>query len=120
MPEVKLLYYKRLVYACGTDEDLARLKLPGNPKIMRASFVRPHRRSVRLIFRALRWAFGDHGIVASFTRRWSCAWMVDGTPIGGPSWGPFPTREAALAWEHENVVAHLLRELKEEAARRTL
>jgi hypothetical protein len=117
---VQLVFYKTLVYAVGSDVELARLKVPGDRTIQRAAHVEPAGVLLRGIFRGLRRACGDHGLVANFTRRWPCRWIVNARPIGGPVWGPFSTRESALAWERTQVLDYLLTEIRREAKYLTL
>jgi len=65
----------------------------------RASNVLPCNHLLRAVFRRLRDRYGETGVVAWFTRRWPCKWIVDLTPSGGGFYGPFRHREAAIAFE---------------------
>ena len=112
---ITLFFYRKCVYAAGSELELARLKLPGVARIERATYVEPHRKMLTFVFRVLRKAFGDHGKVANFTRRWPCRWQVDAKPIGGPLYGPFPSRKEAIAFEQEQVMQHLLSAIRREA-----
>lgn len=68
----------------------------------RVGRVEPERLSLRVLFRALRFCFGDEGRVAAATRRWRCLWRADLRLSGGPLLHCFPTRhqavEAELRW----------------------
>ena len=55
----------------------------------RASHVEPATFWLRVAFRFLR-VFGDKTRVAEWTRRWTCEWLVDTRPVGGP----------ILEWHH--------------------
>lgn len=81
----------------------------GHVTTHRASRVEPVSPVLRAAFRALRRAFGDAGRVASWTRRWRCAWRVDLRPSGGPVLAEtWRDRSAAIAaelnWLHARVI----------------
>jgi hypothetical protein len=74
----------------------------------RASHVYPMSLPLRILFRALRGAFGDEGRVSEWTRNWYCLWQVDLSPVGGETYGWFETRKRAIAfeveWLHKNFL----------------
>jgi hypothetical protein len=67
----------------------------------RASHVYPMSLPLRILFRALRGAFGDESRVAQWTRGWKCFWQVDLSPVGGPTRKGFFRRDHAISWEVE-------------------
>lgn len=42
----------------------------------RWSEITPTNPFLFVLFRLLRWLFGEHGKVGAFTRRWSCEWRM--------------------------------------------
>lgn len=71
----------------------------GPARQWRASHVLPVNRFLRRWFCRLRRWFGERGLVAAFTRRWPCQWLVDLGPSGGSVFGPFRRRDAAIRFE---------------------
>lgn len=90
------------------NEDTAVLVTP-ETTIQRASHVEPVSIPLRILFHALRTAFGEYGWVASLTRRWRCLWRVNMAPVGH---GVLPTyyrnRAAAIAAEIEYLNANFI------------
>lgn len=84
---------------CGCVETLGNpLGLPGVSSSTRYSEIVPINRVLRVAFRALRKMFGDHGIVAGFTRRWPCDWQA--TILSTGRTARSNCRETLIAWEH--------------------
>ena len=54
----------------------------GESRTARASHVLPYFLPLRWVFHVLRWAFGEAGRVAAWTRTWKCLWFVDARPAG--------------------------------------
>ena len=104
--------YKVLIHKDGRTEyvdspDLAVLGEGAKGVRRRASRVEPWNPLLRTAFRALRWAFGESGAVAEWTRKWKCFWRVDLRLSGGPVLPvEFADRAAAieeeLKWLREN------------------
>lgn len=69
----------------------------------RASHVVPRSMFLRLAFRLFRLA-GDTGLLAAWTRGWSCDWVVDLSPSGGGLEGPFSCRSEAIDFEQQWLV----------------
>lgn len=65
----------------------------------RASHVLPLDPVLRILFRALRWGFGETGRASGWTRSWKILWYVDLSPSGGPTLGPFRDRAEAIMRE---------------------
>ena len=84
------------------DEALVGLVGDDKATSRRASHVLPTNRVLRVVFRWLRDNCGEKGLVAAFTRRWSCVWQADLSPSNGPVLGPFRVRQdainAEIAW----------------------
>ena len=85
-------------YLCNQHTDGL---FPEAARPRRASHVEPWSLSLKFLFRALRGAFGDDSWAADWTRRWPCRWTVDLSPVGGPSYGLFYSRDAAIEFEIE-------------------
>ena len=51
-------------------------------------------------FYAIRWLCSDESRMAAWTRRWPCQWKV---LIDRKSYGPFPCRDDAIAFEKEEI-----------------
>lgn len=79
---------------CEVQDALSTL---GRATTRRASVVEPVALWRRVAFRLLRWAFGDRGRVAAWTRRWRGQWRVQ--VLDGPSLGTHDTREQAIRAE---------------------
>ena len=84
----------------------ARALAQGAPSRRRVSRVEPARLSLRLLFLAVRAVVSDESRLAAWTRTWQCAWRV--RIFGGPTFGPFGERQAAIDWEITWVERHLL------------
>lgn len=70
----------------------------------RASHVRPYFWPLRWLFCVLRWAFGDEGRIAAWTRTWNCLWYVDASPVGlGRLDGVWRNRSDAIDAEVEAI-----------------
>ena len=81
------------------DEELIPLLSHGQATRTRLSNVVPSGSPWRLrAFQALRWAFGDMGKVASWTRGWRGPWEARMVATGEVL-GPYQTRGEALASE---------------------
>ena len=65
----------------------------------RASNVEPMDLRLRLAFRVLRWALGDDGNIADWTRTWKCSWELDLSPVDGPKIIGFGSRSDAIEYE---------------------
>lgn len=70
----------------------------------RASRVEPAALGRRLVFLALRKAFGDGGRVAAWTRTWRGPWRARMFIRPRPVLGPFPTRQEALVAEAQWLI----------------
>jgi hypothetical protein len=79
--------------------DEGRELVAGPATKTRASHVLPVSRGKRWAFRLLRAAFADTSRVASWCRTWRGLWRVE--VIGGPTFGPFDDRLAAIRAEVE-------------------
>jgi len=70
----------------------------------RASHVEPVCAPLRTLFRAIRRRVRDDSVLATFTRYWPVRWRV--AIVGGPTFGPFWSRRAAIRaeieWLNEN------------------
>lgn len=68
----------------------------------RASHVLPEGWLTRQAFRLIRWALGESGRAAAWTRTWGCRWRAHLSPSNGPTFGPYSERsdaiKAELAW----------------------
>lgn len=73
------------------DDALAPLMEAGTPEVCRASHVEPVQ------------AHDEHG-----TRTGKIVWYADMAPVGGPSLGPFDTRDEALRAERAWLTANHL------------
>ena len=82
--------------------DLSKDFVTKESNVSRASHVEPCNPVLRVVFYTLRYFFGEWGKVGEFTRRWSCLWRVNFSPINGPlvpiEWA---TRESAIEFEVE-------------------
>lgn len=67
----------------------------------RVSHIVPVSWFLWLAFRLLRFAFGDKGRVAAWTRSWGCHWLLDLTPSGGARIKPFMSRAKAVEYEEK-------------------
>jgi len=63
----------------------------------RASHIVPCSLLLRLAFRGLRSLVADESRLASWSRGWRCLWRVE--IVGGPSFGAYADRAAAIAAE---------------------
>lgn len=93
----------------GTIVTLSNMEVPleGQVETHRASHVEPFRFFPRLAFRFIRWAFGDVGAAAQWTRGWSVLWRVRFPGRGGWAYGP-ASRQRCIAWEVETLSSRLL------------
>lgn len=82
-------------------------KLFPDTRIERASHILPVGQPRQMLFRLLRWLFGDTGKWSGWTRRWRGPWIVDFSPIDAPVFGPFATREEAVQFELAKLEAYL-------------
>ena len=89
------------------DEELIPLLSHGQATRTRLSNVVPSGSPIRLLaFQALRWAFGDMGKVAAWTRLWRGPWEARMVATGEVL-GPYQTRIEALAAERAWIREHL-------------
>ena len=92
--------------ACYVDPAAESLLDQNTGERRRQSLVEPQNRTLRVLFRAIRFPCGDRGRIAAWTRRWRCLWMA--RIFGGPTAGPFADRAEAIEWEiswiEENVL----------------
>ena len=84
----------------GTIESLDDLSF-GPTTVRRASHIEPTSAVLRWAFHALRYVFGESGVVSDWTRVWSVEWRVNMGPSGGPTFGAFRKRDEALACERQ-------------------
>jgi len=80
----------------------------GKQSKRRASHVEPVNVVLRPAFHVLRWAFGESGRVAKWTRHWACKWRVNLSPSNGPTFGRFISRDIAIAAEERWLEANYL------------
>lgn len=75
------------------------LKLPGRKFTKRYSEIVPVRLDLFILFRLLRFLFGERGKVATYTRQWHCLWRMKilSTGYTETSWD----RAALIDREHE-------------------
>jgi len=100
-----------MLITVGTDGNMRVLDLPeAKPFIdmgervtrKRASHVVPVNVVLRGFFKLLRWATGETGRISDWTRTWRCSrlgWQSDLSPSGGPTLGPFISRDEAIVAE---------------------
>jgi hypothetical protein len=74
----------------------------------RNSHVEPHGWFKRWLFSTIRKRVSDDGAIAAWTRLWDCHWRVNMTLVGGPIFGKFADRGAALAAEVKWLKEHNL------------
>lgn len=67
----------------------------------RASHIEPCRFALRVAFRVIRAIVPSHSPVACWTRRWPCRWRCNLHLSGGPVFGAFTDRQAAIDAEVE-------------------
>lgn len=60
----------------------------------RASRIEPVNPALRFVFRVIRQRVPDNSKIAAWTRAWKCSWRV--AIIGGPTFGRFSDRQAAI------------------------
>lgn len=65
----------------------------------RASHVEPVAWHLRFAFHLCRSVPHSHWL-AEWTRTWSCAWRVNLSPVGGPTFGCYNDRREAIRHEH--------------------
>jgi len=80
----------------------------GGVRSRRASHVEPVSPVLRAAFRLIRRSVADTSPLAGWTRRWPCRWRVDLTLSGGPVFGAFSDRQAAIAAEVDWIEQHVL------------
>lgn len=86
------------------------LKLPGATTRRRFSEIVPVNPALRVLFRVLRWVFGEEGRVAEWTRTWRCRW--EAMILRGPMCGTrkrSPYRQELLHWERQVWLDRLAR-----------
>lgn len=87
--------------------DLAEVFV-GEVRSRRASHVEPVSPILRGAFRLIRRSVADTSRLAGWTRRWPCRWRVDLRLSGGPVFGRFADRAAAIAAEVDWIETHVL------------
>jgi len=85
--------------------DELSLEILGPVTTQRASHVEPAGPLRRILFRALRFAFGERGRVAEWTRRMPGPWMV--RIVGGGPEFRHASRDACIAWEIDHLQSQL-------------
>ena len=83
------------------------LQFEEKPPKIRASHVEPCNCILRGIFHTLRYAAGDKGWLAGFTRVWPCEWRINLGPIGGGIL-PIRYRDRIKAIDAEVIVLNRL------------
>lgn len=77
------------------------IALEGEVKKERASHILPVNRGLRAAFLLLRWAFGEEGRVAAWTRTWRCRWYTEIIATGETFTSR--DRQACLDWERRKL-----------------
>lgn len=96
--------YRLKIKRDGTLEFLGepppKLVLPGVTTRQRFSEIVPVYGPLRLVFRALRFLFGEQGSVAEWTRQWECEWLclILIGPMRG-AWATCNNRQLLVDWE---------------------
>ena len=67
----------------------------------RVSHIWPANLVKHIAFRLLRWAFGDTGLIAQWTRNWRGPWTV--VIIASREAYTHPSRRVCVAWEKEKL-----------------
>lgn len=81
----------------GDDQSTAAgivAEIAGRSTKRRASHIEPCSPALRVAFHAVRW-FGERAV--AWTRSWPCLWRV--RIVGGPTFGEYRDRSAAIAAE---------------------
>ena len=74
----------------------------GTVTTRRASHVLPVNALLRILFNVLRHIVTDDSRIAEWTRKWTCLWFVDPSPVGGDVLsGRWRDRASAVAAEVE-------------------
>lgn len=100
MKDEQVIIIKADGTVAGVASDAMRCVGEGEQvRTRRASHVLPVPFFQRLCFRMLRAIVDDESKVAAWTRLWTCYWLIDLHPSGGPVIGPFECRNDAIATE---------------------
>lgn len=67
----------------------------------RVSNILPVRPDKRAVFLLLRWVFGEDGVAAAWTRKWSGPW--EATILETREKFNHPERQACLEWERNKI-----------------
>lgn len=76
--------------------------------VRRASHVEPWNPLLRAVFHTLR-LFGDKTAIADWTRKWTCRWRVNLSPVNGPILPiEFANRSTAIQFEVDWLTENFL------------
>lgn len=75
--------------------------IEGKRQVRRVSHIVPLHPVKRVAFVALRWAFGERGRVASWTRAWYGPWVC--TMVDSGRWKAHASRKVLIDWERSQL-----------------
>ena len=90
------------------DFNIKTKNIRDTPKIERVSHIYPQNPILRYTFIILRKIFGDKSIIADWTRKWKCKWIIVFKDDPNNFIGPFRDRKEAIKVEREIFVKKIL------------